>query len=356
MKKGGNNSRKRAQGRSYKSGSQKRKAKKNEQKSELPKITMLLGNKCHDQRVTTEEIGKHRSETETEEPINELPGVSTATASDDEQEEPDISMATASDGEQHDHEVDEPDISTATASDNEQEEPDISMATASDDEQHDHEVDGPDISTATASDERIIDIYPKDVGLWPCHIRDTFRDYWLEQGSKNCRNIHSDFKNSGLKEKNRIRHCTASLLTRKHSLTGEIHDLSWLCYSESTGKVYCFPCKPLSNKTSAFTTGFNDWKHAGESIESHGKSPQHRNALANAVIRIKTNARLDQNLLKAMQAETKYWRAVLTRVIDVMIFLSSRGLAIRGSDEKLGSVHSGNFLGIVEVLISTTHF
>ena len=51
-----------------------------------------------------------------------------------------------------------------------------------------------------------------------------------------------------------------------------------------------------------------------------------------------------------MQAETKYWRAVLTRVIDVMIFLSSRGLAIRGSDEKLGSVHNGNFLGIVELL------
>ena len=242
MKKGGNNSRKRYQGRSYKSGSQKRKAKKNEQKmiSELPKITMLLGNKCHDQRVTTEEIGKHRSETEAEEPINELPGVSTVTAGDDEQEEPDISMATASD-----------------------------------DEQHDHEVDEPDISTATASDERIIDIYPNDVGLWPCHIRDTFRDYWLEQGSKNCRNIHPDFKNLGVKEKNRIRHCTASLFTQKHSLTGEIHDLSWLCYSESTGKVYCFPCKLVFNKTSAFTTGFNDWKHAGESIESHGKSPQH---------------------------------------------------------------------------------
>ena len=91
MKKGGNNSRKRDQGRSYKSGSQKRKAKKNEQKmiSELPKITMLLGNKCHDQQVTTEEIGKHRSETETEESINELPEFfSMAMVSDDEQEEP----------------------------------------------------------------------------------------------------------------------------------------------------------------------------------------------------------------------------------------------------------------------------
>ena len=169
---------------------------------------MMLGNKCHDQRVTTEEIDKHRSETETEEPINELPGVSTATASDDEQEEPDISISMASEDEQHDHEVDEPDISTATTSDDEQEEPDISMATASDDEQHDHEVDEPDISTTTASDERIIDIYPNDVGLWPCHIRDTFHDCWLEQGRKNCRNIHSDFKNSGgEREKHSTLHC-----------------------------------------------------------------------------------------------------------------------------------------------------
>ena len=78
----------------------------------------------------------------------------------------------------------------------------------------------PGISTATASDERIIDIYSNDVGLWPCHISD-IGDYWLEQGSKNCRNIHSDFKNLGVKDKNRIRHCTASLFMRKHLLTGK---------------------------------------------------------------------------------------------------------------------------------------
>ena len=67
-------------------------------------------------------------------------------------------------------------------------------------------------------------------------------------------------------------------------------------------------------------------------------------------MRSKTNARINQKLIESQQAESNYWRAVLTRVIDVLIFLSGRGLALRGSDETIGSIHNGNFLGIVELL------
>ena len=192
---------------------------------------------------------------------------------------------------------------------------------------------------------------PNDIGLWPSKISDAFCDYWLERGSKDCRNSNSDFANSAVRETDRdgFRHCNASLFKRKHK-TGEILDISWLCYSESTGKLYCFPCKLLSSKQSLFTSGFQDWKHAGETIESHRKSPQHRASLEDAVIRSKTNARVDNELVKEMQVETNYWRAVLTRVIDVLVLLAARGLAIRGSDEKIGSVHNGNFLGIIELL------
>ena len=40
----------------------------------------------------------------------------------------------------------------------------------------------------------------------------------------------------------------------------------------------------------------------------------------------------------------------LLRVIDVLKFLCERGLALRGSDSKIGSIHNGNFLGIMELL------
>ena len=70
-----------------------------------------------------------------------------------------------------------------------------------------------------------------------------------------------------LKEIDRTRHCTKLLFTRTHSLSGEKLDVSWLCYSKTTGRIYCFVCKLMSINTSSFITSFNDWKHARKSIE-----------------------------------------------------------------------------------------
>ena len=152
-------------------------------------------------------------------------------------------------------------------------------------------------------------------------------------------------------ERDRTRHCTASLFTRKHSLTGEILDLpSWLCYSESTGKVYCFPCKLLSTTESYFNRGFDDWKHGHEKVEAHSKSPQHRKAIASVIIRSKIGCRVDKALMKEMETERKYWREVLTRVVDVRKLICEGGSPVRGKDETLGSVHNGNYLGIMELV------
>ena len=49
------------------------------------------------------------------------------------------------------------------------------------------------------------------------------------------------------------------------------------------------------------------------------------------------------------ETETKYWRNVLFRVLDVLKYLCERGLATRGKDESIGSVHNGNYLGIIEL-------
>ena len=134
------------------------------------------------------------------------------------------------------------------------------------------------VTIACEEENTGIDSYPNDIGLWPNEINNTFRDYWLTRVNKECQNNDSDFKNSAKTEHDRTRHCTASLFTHKHSLTGEILDLSsWLCYSESTGKVYCFPCKLLSTTESYFNRGFDDWKHGHEKVEAHSKYPNTEN-------------------------------------------------------------------------------
>lgn len=46
----------------------------------------------------------------------------------------------------------------------------------------------------------------------------------------------------------------------------------------------------------------------------------------------------------------QYWVNILRRVVAVIRCLAQRGLPFRGEDELLGSVHNGNFLGILELI------
>ena len=46
----------------------------------------------------------------------------------------------------------------------------------------------------------------------------------------------------------------------------------------------------------------------------------------------------------------------LYRVVNIVKFLATRGLAFLDSREKIGSQTSGNFLGIIELISSMTYF
>uniref|UniRef100_A0ABD2WW43 DUF4371 domain-containing protein n=1 Tax=Trichogramma kaykai TaxID=54128 RepID=A0ABD2WW43_9HYME len=48
--------------------------------------------------------------------------------------------------------------------------------------------------------------------------------------------------------------------------------------------------------------------------------------------------------------EEIYWQQVLHRVIEIIKFLASRGLAFRGDNRKFGSSRNGNYLGLFELL------
>jgi hypothetical protein len=281
-------------GRKYKSGSQKRREKNEREKTvqNIPKITSWF-------------TGPPAAS----EPSKEVEDVVT-TGSDELQE-------------QHDEQQSDSDSSRAP----------------SDQDHHDREITSNDFST--------------DLGLWPSKATENMREYWLKKGSSECRNQDSDFKNSDVKEKTRIRHCTSSLFNRRHTLSGETIDLKWLCYSESAGKVFCFVCKLMSDSSdinSTFTTGFNNWKHARESIEAHHGSDQHRKALIDMTVRKSKHSRVDKSLIEQIEKEQVYWRQVLNRCVDVISFLCERGLPLRGKDDKIGSTKNGNFLGFVELL------
>lgn len=307
-------SRDRDQGRKYKAGSVKRqeKADEKERVKKLPKITQWLA------YSTVSESAKSQTHTESGPSLNK-PSTSVG---------PSLNTP-----------------STATTST----EPSVVRAIE------------PEHSEETQEEVKVMNAgteqgFEDDLGLWPKIIPENVCDYWLKKGSAECRHCDGDFKESAVKELNRTRHCTKTLFTRTHSLSGQEMNLNWLCYSKTTGQVYCFPCKLMSKVESTFTTGFNGWKNARYVIESHSRSDQHRKTMVDMIYRKTAGARIDSNLVQQYESECEYWQAVLGRCVDVLKLLCERGLAIRGKDEVIGSVHNGNYLGILELLSTYDSF
>ncbi len=127
---------------------------------------------------------------------------------------------------------------------------------------------------------------------------------------------------------------------------------TWLMYSLTSKKVYCFPCTLFCKRAtrSSFSYhGFDDWSHASTMLKSHEKSQDHR--LNTAILIERQRGRgLDHKIKEQYEKEKQYWRAVLKRLIPVIQFLSRRGLAFRGANEIIGSSQNGNYLGILELL------
>lgn len=96
--------------------------------------------------------------------------------------------------------------------------------------------------------------------------------------------------------------------------------------------------------------GFNDWKNASERLTSHEQSKEHNTNILNFMSRQKLTGRIDQELIEQIENETKYWKEVLIRVIETIKFLASRGLALRGSNEKIYEQNNGNFLGALQLV------
>ncbi|KAL4148045.1 hypothetical protein QTP88_002349 [Uroleucon formosanum] len=103
-----------------------------------------------------------------------------------------------------------------------------------------------------------------------------------------------------------------------------------IVYFNSTGKIYCAPCR-LFNDTNSVNTfanfGFCNWKKCEEKLR-----------------------RIDSQLILQVETKIKYWKEVLTRIVAVVKSLSCRGLSFRGHNDKFGSTHSGNFIICLELI------
>jgi hypothetical protein len=184
-------------------------------------------------------------------------------------------------------------------------------------------------------------------------------DYWVKVGSSNVQNCSQELFIQKSKKQFDVkftRKCNKSLFERK-TTNGEIVKRSWLCFSPFNGSIFCFVCKLMSKTRSQFTHGgFCDWKHADNRLISHETSKDHLNSVINLAVRSKELNRIDNELIKQSEEVKSYWRNIIKRLISVITFICERGLALRGTNEIVGSPKNGIYLGILELLAEYDNF
>lgn len=119
--------------------------------------------------------------------------------------------------------------------------------------------------------------------------------------------------------------------------------------------IFCFTCRLFGSSSSSsntFLVGFTDFHNAHRSFQQHEKSQPH--ILSELAYRIRAKElkciTVDASIVNQTEDEMKYWRDILKRIVAVIRFLGSRGLAFRGANQVCGSIHNGNFLGILDLL------
>ena len=207
-------------------------------------------------------------------------------------------------------------------------------------------------STSFSSPPNVTDISStgfvlNDPASWPKVVPDFLRNAFIAENFS--QTLIIDFRKSERIYDDGRSRCLNSSMFYKKLANSETVKRSWMVYSENSGKVYCSVCKLFSTKENAFTQGFNDWKNP-KRFEEHENSTTHRSCIISSVFHAQKKGLLDSHLEIQTEKERSYWRKVLERVVAVVKFLALRGLAFRGENEVFGSENNGNFLGIIELL------
>ena len=191
-------------------------------------------------------------------------------------------------------------------------------------------------------------VFTRDPAHWK--MNDFFGDHLARYGCD--QNKNADFMHSKRVYKEYTRYLSHSAFTRKMQ-NGEEHNRAWLIYSESKGSVFCAPCLLFGDHDqSLFSSkeGFNDWNNTTTRVEKHENSREHKECILKLKHRSNVLTSIDCELTAQLDEEISYWRRVLERVVAAVKYLVSRGLPLRGHEEKIGSARNGNFLMLMEFL------
>lgn len=192
--------------------------------------------------------------------------------------------------------------------------------------------------------------------MWPISITNSVRDTIIFCAPKfselinNVKNMPKDVNNKSF---------TKFFLYSKSSNNRESFPRDWLIWSSTKHSLHCFPCvlfnerftetlnKSVLTKREGVCPQKNPWKKLYSKLSSHENSKIHRELYLEwkTIEQSLRGHGIDFTLQKQIASEADKWKAILRRLLDVTLFLGSRGLAFQGDNSTIGNVQNGNFFG-----------
>ena len=193
-----------------------------------------------------------------------------------------------------------------------------------------------------------------DVATWPEVLTHNMGVEMIKLGPERFQNKEGPFKPAirVIKEEHKEKE-SLSFLSKwfyKTLKNGDKILRSWLLYSNSHSRLYCFCCKLFQSRNDnspfVFKPSVNFWR-LNPCISSHENSKVHKqcfdkwNELA---LKLQVHQTIDKEMQNFMNKEKNRWREILQSVAAVVKFLSKQNLPFRGHREDSNSRNQENFL------------
>lgn len=232
--------------------------------------------------------------------------------------------------------------------DQHQEENDQEKGRNSDNEEESHQLEN--------EEEQLHDITRFDVATWPSPMPDDLRVEIVKAGSEPYQKRDGPFvdtvQRSGDKIKGKSRHFHSEWFY-KALPNGEKVLRKWMVYSPIKKSLYCFCCKLFfrhHQTKQSFVNGFNSWWKLNPKVSEHENSESHLSCFEKWKILengLRLKKTIDHEHQMVLDQEKKKWCNILSRLLDVILFLARQNLSLRGHREEISSDNRGNFLELV---------
>uniref|UniRef100_H3ADI6 TTF-type domain-containing protein n=1 Tax=Latimeria chalumnae TaxID=7897 RepID=H3ADI6_LATCH len=131
----------------------------------------------------------------------------------------------------------------------------------------------------------------------------------------------------------------------------------FLEYSKQADAVFCFPCRHFSSgsKDPAFTeNGVTDWKNLKKKLQKHSESSNHKQCFERWHLfkQSKEVGSVLSQLSNSHKMVVRENREYAAKVTNLLLYLATQGIALRGHDERQESTNRGNFLELCYLFAS----